>query len=287
MRIALAAVIVGGCQLFVSSDVVQCANDGDCDGKGGDFAGTVCVDSLCVPHGDRCIGHVADVVEDRTKPLHARVRIADVGGNPMKGVEVLVCAALDENCDSAIGAPVLTDAAGYAYMTIWKNFQGSIQVKRPPTTADYFKLKLQFFGAYDTDDPPNRDIPIAQSARLLTKTLFALQLGNNAKLDPNAGHIIASTYDCDLKPRGGIQVAITTQAPGTPLLFYFTEAGLLSPDTTETPANGGIFGVINVPEGAAELTGTIAASGKRYGRVQVHVNKETISSFAIVPSPNP
>lgn len=276
--------VLAGCQLFVSNDTVQCKADGECTGRGGDFASTVCVDSLCVPPGDRCVGHVPPFVEDRTVPLHSRLRFVDVGGTPMKGVEVLVCAALDEACGSPVGSPVLTDANGYAYITAWKNFAGTFQVIHPPT-AEYLKLKIHTLSAVTTDDPPTKEVPLTMSVRLITKALFALQLGARAAVDPNAGHVFGSASDCDLVGRGNTRVAIHAEAPGNPILFYFTENTLVSPDATETASNG-LFGVANVPEGPLDVE-TSTPNGKKLGRVRVWVNKDTISNFAVQPTPDP
>lgn len=282
--LAIAAIVLGGCQLFVSSDVTQCATDGDCAGHGEGFEGSVCVESYCVRGGDRCIGKVPEALEDRTKPLHLRMRYADVGGNAMKDVEVLVCANLDEECATPIGAPVKTDLGGYAYLTVWKNFKGTIQVKRPPITADYLKSKLHFLGAFEQDDSPTREIPIEESVRLITRTLLQLQLGTRGKIDANAGHLIASVMDCDLKTREGVSIALTTANPGDPVLFYFTDNGLISSDAMETPLNGR-FGVVNAPAGQLALEATIVKTGQRLGRVQVFINKDTISNFAVMPTP--
>jgi len=281
----LVAALISGCQLFVSSDEVQCRTDADCTGRGSAFAGTVCVETICVSSADRCVGHVPDHPEDRAVPLHERFRVVDLGGTGVKGVPVLVCPALDETCESPVGAPVATDADGYAYLTLWKNFPGTVQIKSPPTSADYFKVKIHFLGAFETDDPPDRVIPVDSAVRLLTKTLFALQLNARGSLDPDAGHILASAFDCDAKPRANTRIAVSATRTGSPILFYFTDGNLVAQDATAT-ASTGVFGVANVPEGPITITST-TASGQKLGRVEVWVNKDTISNLALQPTQNP
>ena len=274
---------LAGCQLFVSTSDPQCSSDGNCPARGPDFVNTVCVDQLCVQRGDRCVGHVDPSVEDRSIPLHTRLRFVDVGGSPLKGVEVLVCAALDETCGAPVGPAVLTDAEGYAYLTSWKNFAGTFQVRNPPS-ADFLKLKIHLLGAATVDSPPTQVIPLNQSVRLITKELFALQLkGARAEADPNAGHIFASATDCDLNPRADTSIAVHTDRAGAPILFYFTDNNLVAQDATAT-ASLGTFGVANVPEGPLDVM-TTTANGKRLGRVTVWVNKDTISNFTISPTP--
>jgi hypothetical protein len=276
---------MGGCQVFAPSSEVQCNTDADCDGRGGDFASTACVDQLCVAAGDRCLGRVVAAVENRTKPLHTRLRFVNVGGTPVGGIQVLVCASRDETCESPVGPAVITDGAGYAYMTIWQNFRGTIQVKNPPMGSDIFKLKIHFTTAIETDDKPDRVIPPEAAIHLLTRTLFALQLGSRATLDPNAGHILAETADCATAPRAGVQVTLTTDAEaGAPFLFYFGEGGIASATATET-AKDGLFGAVNVREGPVVLEGTITSTGKKLGRAEIWVNKDTISNLALAPSP--
>jgi hypothetical protein len=276
---------LAGCQLLAPSGEVQCRADSDCDTRGGDFTGSVCVDQLCVSKGDRCLGHTAEVVEDRTQPLHTRLRFVNVGGTPVAGIPVLVCASKDEGCEGPVGPPVVTDAAGYAYMTIWKDFRGTIQVKNLPAGSDILKTKIHFSGRFQTDDRADRVIPPERAIHLLTRTLFGGQLGSRAALDPNAGHILAETADCDAVARAGVQVSFTTDKDaGAPFLFYFSEEGIASATATET-AKDGLFGVVNVPEGPVVLEGTITASGKKLARTEIWVNKDTISNLALAPTP--
>jgi len=282
------AIALSGCQLLAPSGEVQCSTDPDCVSRGDDFAGSVCVDNLCVAKGDRCLDHVADVVEiveDRTKPLHERLRFVNIGGTPVAGVQVLVCAIHDETCESPVGAPLVTDAQGYVYATLWKNFRGTIQVKSPPMGSDIMKLKIHFVGRIETEDKPDRVIPPEGAVHLLTRTLLALQLGSRAKLDPMAGFILAETADCDLAPRGGVQVTVSPPADSsTSFLFYFGEGGIASASATET-AKDGLFGIVNVPEGPVVLDGTITSSGKKLGHAEIWVNKDTISNLALAPIP--
>ena len=282
------AVIIASasCQIFVPTDVVQCYADTDCTTRGGDFASTVCVDSLCVLPGDRCIGKVAEAIEDRALVLHSRLRFADVGGTPVRGIEVLVCASLDEACDAPVGSAVTTDAEGYAYLTLWKNFRGTIQVKNLPAASDYLKVKLHVLTAFEVDDPPTKTVPIASSVRLLSRKLLELQLGARAVVDPNAGQIIASAVDCDTNPRAGVNIEVRTERTGSPIPFYFTDESLVSADATVT-GKGGLFGVANAPAGPMMIEASIPSIGKKLGRVEVWVNKDTISNFALGPTANP
>lgn len=285
--IGVLALALFGCQLVLPSAETQCKSDGDCDARGGEFASTVCVEQVCVAPGDRCIGTVKESVEDRLTTIHTRMRVVNIGGTPLAKVPILVCAVLDENCESPVGAPVLTDAAGYAYVTIWKNFRGSLQVKNPPAGADYLKLKIHFLGAIETDDKPDREIPPDGAVRLLTRTIFNLQLGTTAMLDPNAGHIVAQASDCDQKPRAGVRVSSKFESEaGAPLSFYFTEDQLISGTATET-ASRGLFGIVNAPEGPVTLEADVASTGKALGRVRIWVNKDTISNLSLGPTALP
>jgi hypothetical protein len=281
--VAIAFALSSGCQLLAPTSEPQCASDPDCNARGGDFANTVCVDQLCVVAGERCLGRVAEIVEDRTTPLHTRLRFVNIGGTPVAGIQVLVCASRDETCEGPVGPPVVTDAAGYAYMTIWKNFRGTIQVKNPPANSDILKLKIHFIGTFATDDKPDRVIPPEGALHLLTRQLFSAQLSGRGTLDPNAGHILAETADCANAPKAGVQVSLTTDSEaGSPFLFYFGELGIASATATET-AKDGLFGIVNVPEGPVILEGTIASSGKKLGHAEIWVNKDTISNLALAP----
>jgi len=277
----VAVAVATGCQVFVPNDVQQCESDGDCAARGGDFAGNVCKDSVCIPPGDTCIGNVVDPIEDRAKPLHIRLRFGDLTGKGQAKVPVLVCVALDEACANPVGAPVLTDADGYAYLTIWQNFHGTIQVTSPP--AGVYKIKIHFMGPVTVDQPPTVTLPNDQTVILLDKSIAAQLLASAGPSPPGAGLLFGQTEDCTGGPRGG--VSITARGLGTPLVFYFNDQRTLPlVDATET-ASKGIFGVANVPPGALDLDATIALTGKRLAHTRIFINADTLSNLALPPTP--
>lgn len=77
-----------------------------------------------------------------------------------------------------------------------------------------------------------------------------------------------------------------TLPPGAPIGFYFTDEGIASTTATET-ATKGLFGIANVPEGPVVIEGDIPGLGKKLGRVQLFVNKDTISNLSLGPTPDP
>jgi hypothetical protein len=279
----LVAALLGGCQLVVPADERQCESDGDCDRRGGEFAGSACVGEICVPAGDQCLGRVAPIVEDRFAPLHTRLRFVNIADIPVSGIEVFVCASRDEACDAPVGPPVVTDRDGYAYMTIWKNFRGTFQVKNPPAGSDLMKTKLHVLPPVEVDAKPDLEVPPQAAIHLVPRSLFATQLAARAPLDRNAGHIIAATIDCAFVPRAGVSVLLRTDAKGQPLPFYFSDNRSASFTATETSVEGA-FGIANVPEGPVVIEANIPSSGRKFARVELWVNKDTISTFSLVPT---
>ena len=90
--------------------------------------------------------------------LHQRVRFVDIADNGVNGVDALVCASRDENCDSPL-AKVTTSGGGYAIVQVPKNFRGTMQVKDPPPGKDFMKIKAYFFPAIAMDDNLTRPVP--------------------------------------------------------------------------------------------------------------------------------
>jgi hypothetical protein len=279
--VAIAFVSIG-CQLIVPSDAAQCSTDRDCDERGGAFAKSVCVDELCLPVGDRCLGHVAPVVEDPSTMLHSRVRFVNVADVPERDIEVLVCASRDEFCKNPLGS-ARSDPAGYADMNVPKNFRGTLQVKIPPG-SDLMKTKVHALTPFEVADPPDLVIPPQAAVHLITRSLFASQVQARAPLDPNAGHIIAATVDCALAPRGGVSVSVTSDLKGRePIAFYFNENRSASVTATETGAEGA-FGFANVPAGPVVIEARIPSLGRKAARVELWINEDTISTFQLAPS---
>jgi hypothetical protein len=67
MGVAMAAAALGGaCSLAFPASAVQCSHDSDCTARGGAFAGSVCVDSVCV--APTVTVHDSGVTQDSGRP---------------------------------------------------------------------------------------------------------------------------------------------------------------------------------------------------------------------------
>ena len=262
----MVAIALSGCQLLAPTGEVQCSADPDCVARGDDFAGSVCVDNLCVAKGDRCLDHVAEVVEvveDRTKPLHERLRFVNIGGTPVAGVQVLVCAIHDETCESPVGAPLVTDSQGYVYATLWKNFRGTIQVKNPPMGSDIMKLKIHFVGRLETEDKSDRVIPPEGAVHLLTRDTpraaarLASQARSDGGLHPGGDRRLRHRSE---GRRTGHGLASRGQQHVVPVLLRRRRHRV---GDRHGDREDGLFGIVNVPEGPVVLDGTITSSGKK------------------------
>jgi len=240
------------CQALVSSDVVQCTTDPDCAARGGEFAGTRCVEGVCTRAADvaeagsdatsvdaapidpkwGCLGNVQWPPQSSTEKVKFRERFRRlVGSTPIVGLRVKACVSLDPECNSPV-AQGDTDAKGDIVLDLPKHFRGYLHM---PVGPDAFRdMAPTIFAVYP---PPDRDVdltkepdpakvPIAVSIAELDFLLAQVK----SATDPNLGHIFALATDCSFAPSGGVAVKSSQADPKT--VQYFYEGN----DTPNSPA---------------------------------------------------
>ncbi|MBX3189313.1 MAG: hypothetical protein KF819_19975 [Labilithrix sp.] len=281
---------VASCQAVVDGDVVQCKADGDCAARGGAFAGSACVDAVCIDAARACFGKVTWGAEDTRERRRSRIRFVDLWERNVEGLEVLVCATRDEYCTSP-ESKVLTDAKGQADVQVPKNFRGTFQVHTFPerlAAQDYMKMKVLLFPPQDRDEPLDVDIPTTQAVHLVPRAALREQLAARAPLDPEAGHLFGAATNCDQTPARGVTVTLRSDAGGKPpIQFYFNENNTVSTTATETFALGQ-FGIANVPAGPVTLETSIPSlGGRRHGQLEFFINSGFVTTSIFPPTPLP
>lgn len=164
MRLLLAclasALLIGGCQVLLSTDRVQCDVDADCTQKAG--PGFACSNHVCAAAATTAAdaggdgGAVDDgtpwgciasppprAVEDRSKPVLIRARylayslLDCVHNRPVPGMELKLCSQRDVSCGSPVEVAV-TDCDGYAnFRAAYRGFEGFVLAEPPrPKASD-------------------------------------------------------------------------------------------------------------------------------------------------------
>lgn len=200
-------------------------------------------------------------------------------GTPWVGISVKMCAKSDPECAAPLDQKT-TDAKGQATFSIptepggygaFLEFTGD---KVAPSLGMYGHTDQEFFFGQK-----NVDVPIFSQS---TFNLF-LSAGG-VKADPERGTVSFGMEDCNGNRIAGLTPsASTADAQSTTL---YVKGSLPTKNATATDVSG-LVGVVNLPPGPVELTGTIAKTGQVFGKIKTQVRKGFITMMDINPSPLP
>jgi hypothetical protein len=252
-----------------------------------------CIDGACASacRGGSswdCVGSVLWPKPDRSRDLDVTLGLSDVlQGDPFVGVDVKLCARVDLTC-AGPKATATSDATGKVNLRMPSGitgFDGYIDMSGgslgdagdaifpslwyfvPPYITGGWKGYLQFI-----------------SMKSMDALAGVVQVnGHSVVLDPTRGHVAIDAMDCGFNAAPGVSISADT-ADGASVTFYFVNGLLPSASATETDAQTGIGGIVNLP--APNLT-TITAKlgGETYGSIQVYVRPGVLTSVALPPTP--
>lgn len=199
-------------------------------------------------------------------------------GMPVSGATVKVC-KLD---DAACASPTSTGTTG-ADGTV------KVTVNTAPSGVDgYFEISspdlVTILSYVRFMDPKQFIVDGTLFPIVFSKDTFAtLAAFGDVTPDPARGHVGFLSRDCSSTSAPGVSASLST-ADASSKLFYITPDGLPSSTITETTtAAFGAF--VNVPAGATKITGTLAATSKKLGSVDVQVRAGAFTTVNLVPSP--
>lgn len=297
----LAAAAVGAvvsCSLILDTGADQCTVDQDCAQRGAKFAGTRCVNKVCVAQdgGDvdtgpadtgadvydpkwACLGNVKPPTFPNPK-VNVSVPLVDLNTKkPVTEINARPCGKTDVACASPLGPTVQPNASGILSFVIDAGFDGYIELKSSNVDGGLpaYLPSLVFFNPPLSVDTIYIAIPLISPAAL---SGLAAQFGN--AIDPTLGAPFAEVVDCQGKPAEGVSVAMD-QADASTRTFYFVN-GLPTESTTQTDTTG-YSGFINAPTGVRTITGTVAATKQRVGTISVLVRPSTLTYTVLPPTP--
>lgn len=264
-----------GCSVALGGEEAQCETDADCEARGGDFAGSICVEGLCEEEPEPvdpkwgCIGKVEPPVAGQMVTLTSRFLDLVTNKAPV-GATFRLCNKFDTLCDAPIGEPEM-NADGDVTVTIPTDLEAYLEMQAP----DYYPM-LSFLDPEPQlfeQNPVVFAVPTAVAASL---AMFA-----GVELDETRGILLARMVDCTLAPTAGASVALF---PSDGATRFYTINNTVKADASKTDTSGN-SGFINVEPGTPSVTGYVAPGGQAYGTVSTLVRAGHISAQLLKPTP--
>jgi hypothetical protein len=271
------ATSVAACSVLVDSDREQCSTDRDCQKRGGDFARTLCSNSVCVY--DRVWGCVGSVTWPTAQPgsspekVTASLTLSNLLSKDLViGATARVCGKLDPKCDSPTQIDLRSDSEGVLTVQLDKYFNGYLEIKYP-LMAD----TMYFF------NPPlekDRVIPFIPLVPFDALQVFGDLLGMLPLLD--RGTVIGLSYDCEGNGAEGIELSCDEADENTKAFYMVADYPSLAVTKTDKSGQGGIA---NVRAGSRFLYGRRADTGEVIGTVSVQSRASWIAYTSMLPTP--
>lgn len=263
------------CSVLADADRVQCSTTADCTRRGGEFVNTVCVDTFCeADPAWSCLDApraLASASPQAGNAYQLQLTLIDlVTRQPLAGVSAQLCRKLDVECTSPLNAPSVTSAEGNLVVTAPAGLDGYLLLRDAKIVPTLF-----FFGAPITQSEQLPPVPLPSSAQV---TLLTARTGT--PLESGHGLIVVQTNDCERHPSAGISLS-TDDGDASTREFYWI--GGLPTTGAKLTDPAGFAGLVNAPEGAVAVTGSLADTGRRLTTVGLLVRSSYLTFVRMVP----
>jgi hypothetical protein len=262
----------GACSVLVDPNREQCSTDGDCRARGGAFADSICMASVCQPDPTwSCLGAVS-WPEQPPHKVTVSLTVRDlVTETATADVAARLCRKLDLSCTEPVASDLRSDQDGSIVTEVDAGFDGYVEL----TAAGYMTGLYFFYPPVQAD----RRLNLLPLIRPEVLGQFALVSGR--QIVPERGHVLLAAYDCLGRTTAGVRLQ-SDQADSETTGFYVVRK---FPSTTavETDSSGQA-GYINVPPGTVSLSGELAG-GRPIARLSLLVRPGQITFTSLVPSP--
>jgi hypothetical protein len=278
-RLSLICFLICGatsaCSLYVNAERVQCKTDTDCSERGPAFAGSTCRDSLCQPVIDEtwtCLDQPAsNDSSSTTTTVHVNLNVEDLlSEKPLSGLSLTLCAKLDATCSQPI-AQYTSNDSGQIDVVMKAGFDGYLQAEGS--------------GIYPTlIFPPNTSRQRASSTLPIVPASFFGTMFRGidvTSIGADRSVILTTALDCLGRPAPGM--ILSGQPTDDSTVPYVIQDGLPS-RTAPTTDDTGTGGFVNIKEGSAFITSTIASSNRVAGTVAVQTRSGYLSMVLVMPS---
>jgi hypothetical protein len=271
--LVLACLTSASCSVLIDKDRVQCTLDSDCRDRGPEFAGAVCVDSVCNP--DPVWGCLGTVVFPKPPPgmFTVTIHVRDlVNQAPIPGVTGRLCERPDTDCKMPLSGDIPATPLGDLQLPVRSGFDGYVELNAPGRMPGLYFI-------YPPVDS-NREIPLVPL--LETALVEALAELNMKMLVPDRGHILLGGYDCQRKPAEAITLSVTDADDQTAGFYVLNNLPKIGAPFTDASGRGGF---INVKTGIEAITANVAADNRKIATVSLLVRPGMMTFTSIVPSP--
>jgi hypothetical protein len=259
----------------IASDAVDAPNDVIALDTGTDSAADV-VDAMRADAGPSfsCLGSVPrDPSTGSWLTLSFNVN-RSLDGSPYAGVLVKACPRSQVTCSTP-------DSSGPT------NAAGDVTLLLPLTSTGwdgYFEItgSTAYPTRYFTVVPLTSSDTSTSTSLVDMADMDAIAGALGVTLDPTRGHVLSNTFDCTLNTAAHVVNTISPSVMGNTSAYL--QAGVPDATATETD-DSGIWGSLNVPEGAITVTATVA--GNWIGETTISVRRGFASTFGMRPMPTP
>ncbi|MGC4066287.1 MAG: hypothetical protein QM784_16970 [Polyangiaceae bacterium] len=282
-RCARAAAIVASvalgvqCSFTIDAEREQCSTTADCRARGGEFAESVCKNSVCIadPAWSCSSEESGTDTEPSSKQFVVRIPVISVlNQQPIPGVTARMYRKIDVDAASPVGDPVASDANGIIELKVDSGYDGFLTL-----THENIGPSLYFF------NPPVRKnetvAPVRLASPAMVSALFQ-QVGKT--FDPTRGIVVLTAEDCTGAPAEGIAFDSTISDANTQPFYSVDGLPTTSTEATDASGYGGLIGL---------TPGTLAITGSRdldtetpqtIGKLSLFVKASSVSYSRMVPN---
>jgi hypothetical protein len=297
----LAACATVACALLLDTSADQCANDGDCNARGGSFTGTQCVSGVCVAPSDGGLDAGADVdpkwgcLDQQPGPVRTDASVAHcdwylhdfLSQAPVTEITARICPnAADPSCIGSV-ATLQPDDAGHVVYDLDLSggpFDGYLAID--PVTPDggidggdpYMPTRVWFAASPIVADLSD-DWSLATAGTL---TLLAQAYSLPAP-DPTLGTTFLVAQDCQHNDTAGVQFVVDATSSNPPTQAFYFQGGAPSSTASETDSSG-LIGFLNVPVGARKFSASLSQTKQPIGSVTLYSLAGTLSYAHVNPA---
>lgn len=288
-----AAIVIGtasalgllSCSVVTNFDQAQCKVDKDCAEFGSEYKYGTCVEGLCEPGpeckkseecgateaclDEKCVDRWACLGQNvpiATEPVAFQVPVADIFGEPMPGIPVKLCNAVDTDCKSPL-EELTTDEEGLLTFEVPEAFRGYLDVNLPGLFP-----QVNFLPEVLTNPS---FLPIVSLSPAPIIEALAQQVGDTA--DPERGHLVVSVASC---ASGAPNLVISSGRADEKTIPYYVSASVPAPDRTSTTEEGA-GGFLNLRVGTGEVRASL--DDEQLFSRNVFIRKGTITSVHFQP----
>jgi hypothetical protein len=251
-------------------------SDFDCTLRGGEFAGSVCIDSWCEPEPTWGCLDAPVTLNGENGPFPITFHIQDIRlQEPLAGVQARLCRKGDLDCNDPQGGVVTSDDRGVVRFAVEATdpalgFTGFVLFTRADLVPGLYFWNRALVGAVD--------VPPLQMLSHGDVDALARQLGTTR--DSSRGIVLLRTFDCQDDPAAG--VAVVTDGTDEQSAPFYANDGLPVATSTTTDRSG-YAGFMNVPPGTINITGRVDSDRRLLSTISLRVQPDAITYSPMVP----